>query len=86
VTNDEPKARTATVFLERAGLSIRLEDVPADDVAEAAAGLLDAFRLLRQAYPEVVADLGSVHGGYPVEVVEDDWSEEGRGRVGFTTR
>jgi hypothetical protein len=81
--SDTVKTRTAAVHLERAGLSVRVDGVPVSDVAEVAADLLDAFRLLRRAYPEVIADLGHVGGGTPVDVIDDDWAEEGRGRVGF---
>ena len=79
----EQPTRKASVYIERAGLSVRIDDVAPDDVAEVAAELLEAFRLLRQVYPEVIADLGTVGGGTPIEVVDDDWSDEGRGRVGF---
>ena len=77
--------RKASIYMERAGLSVRIDNVAAESVGEVAADLLDVFRLLRQVYPEVIAELGSVHGGTPVEVTDDEWSDEGRGRVGFRT-
>lgn len=83
MTKPDAAPRKASVYIERAGLSVRIDDVSPEDVAEVAADLLDAFRLLRHAYPEVIADLGTVGGGTPIEVVDDDWAEEGRGRVGF---
>lgn len=83
MTKPAESPRVASVYIERAGLSVRIDNVATDDVAEVAAELLEAFRLLRQAYPEVIADLGSVGGGTPIDVGEDDWAEDGRGRVGF---
>ena len=76
--------RKATVVMERNGLSIRVDDVEADKAGLVAADLLMAFRLLRSKFAELTQELQPVGGGYPLDVVEDDWSEEGRKRAGFT--
>lgn len=75
--------KKAVVCLERNGLSIRVDDVEADTAGLVAADLLMAFRLLRAKYPELITELQPVGGGYPVEVTDDDWSDEGRKRTGF---
>lgn len=75
--------KKAVVCLERNGLSIRVDDVEADKAGLVAADLLMAFRLLRAKYPELIAELQPVGGGYPVEVVDDDWAEDGAKRAGF---
>jgi hypothetical protein len=75
--------KKATVFLERNGLTIRVDDVEADKAGLVAADLLMAFRLLRAKYPELIQELQSVGGGYPLEVVDDEWAEDGVKRAGF---
>jgi hypothetical protein len=77
--------KKAVVCLERNGLSIRVDDVEADVAGLVAADLLMAFRLLRAKYPELITELQSVGGGYPLDVRDDDWAEEGR-RAGFKAR
>lgn len=74
--------KKAVVLLERNGLSIRVDDVDADTAGLVAADLLMAFRLLRSKYPELIQELQPVGGGYPIEVVDDDWAEDGK-RAGF---
>lgn len=74
--------RKATVLLERNGLTIRVDDVEADKAGLVAADLLMAFRLLRASYSELIQELQPVGGGYPLEVTDDDWAEEGK-RAGF---
>lgn len=69
--------KKATVCLERNGLSIRVDDVDADVAGLVAADLLAAMRLLKAKYPELIQELQPVGGYSPVEVVDDDWSEEG---------
>ncbi len=75
--------KKAVVLLERNGLSIRVDDVDADTAGLVAADLLMAFRLLRQKYPELIQELQSVGGGYPLDVTDDDWSDDGTKRAGF---
>ena len=75
--------KRATVYLERNGLTIRVDDVEADKAGLVAADLLMAFRLLRDKFPELIAELQSVPGGYPVSVTDDDWSDDGKKRAGF---
>jgi hypothetical protein len=75
-------AKKATVYLERNGLTIRVDDVQADQAGLVAADLLMAFRLLRRKFPELISELQPVGGGYPVSVEDDDWSDEGK-RAGF---
>jgi hypothetical protein len=74
--------KKATVYLERNGLTIRVDDVQADQAGLVAADLLMAFRLLRRKFPELISELQPVAGGYPVEVTDDDWSDDGK-RAGF---
>lgn len=74
--------KKAVVCLERNGLSIRVDDVDAASAGLVAADLLQAFRLLREKYPELIAELQPVGGGYPVEVRDDDWQDDSR-RTGF---
>jgi hypothetical protein len=74
--------KKAVVCLERNGLSIRVDDVEADKAGLVAADLLMAYRLLRKSFPELITELQPVGGGYPMEVTEDGWAEEGR-RLGF---
>lgn len=82
--------KTASVAIQRNGLSIEVGDVPAVDAALVAKCLLDAIRGLQAAgYEELVIDGGALHGGViemPDEVDGDDYvlPPEGRRRVGFT--
>jgi hypothetical protein len=76
--------KKATVILERGPIAIRIDDLDATEVFTIAAELLAGCRLLSKLYPEVLPILEAVPGGTPVEVTDDDWSDEGRGRVGFT--
>lgn len=77
--------KKATVYLERNGLTIRVDDVDASVAGLVAADLLEAMRALRTKYPELIQELQPVGGYTPVEVVDDDWSEEGSRprRAGF---
>lgn len=72
-----------TVHFERDGLSMRVDDVALAETAEVAADLIEAFRLVRQAYGEVRAAPVSL-GGYDgaTQFVDDDWAEDSR-RIGF---
>jgi hypothetical protein len=74
--------KKAVVCLERNGLSIRVDDVEADKAGLVAADLLMAYRVLRKTFPELIHELIPVGGGNPVEVTDDDWSDDGH-RVGF---
>lgn len=77
--------KKATVCLERNGLSIRVDDVPAETAGLVAADLLAAFRLLRGTYAELIQELQPVGGYAPLDVTDDDWQEDGRTRrTGFT--
>jgi len=77
--------RKATVCVERNGAFIRVDEVPADEAGVVLADILESFRALARKYPELILDLGSVPGGSPIDVTEDEWADEGRGkrRVGF---
>jgi hypothetical protein len=76
------EGKKATVFMERNGLTIRVDDVDADKAGLVAADLLMAFRLLRTNFPELIDILPPVEGGYPIDVRDDEWAEEGH-RAGF---
>lgn len=77
--------KNATVFMERCGLTIRVDDVQADQAGLVAADLLMAFRLLRKSFDELTECLPDVGGGTPIPFVDDEWAEDGRGkRAGFT--
>lgn len=81
--------KTASVAIQRNGLSIEVGDVPAVDAALVAKCLLDAIRGLQAAgYEELVVDAGAVHGGIievPDEVDGDDFvlPPESKRRIGF---
>jgi hypothetical protein len=81
--------KTASVAIQRNGLSIEVGDVPAVDAALVAKCLLDAIRGLQAAgYEELVIDAGAVHGGIievPDEVDGDDFvlPPESKRRIGF---
>lgn len=75
--------KTATVQIERNGLSIRIDDVDASECAVVAYDLLLAMRLLRRSYGELTPDLNPVPGGTPLEISEDDWGDDDRRRAGF---
>lgn len=75
--------KKATVYLERNGLTIRVDDVPAETAGLVAADMLEAIRVLTTKYPELVSGPDTVPGGYPTSVTEDEWSEDGRRRTGF---
>lgn len=75
--------KKASVCVERVGLTIRVDDVPANEAGLVAADILRAVRELTKHFPELVPELQPVPGGSPVEMPDDYW-EEGRGRrVGF---
>jgi hypothetical protein len=75
--------KKATVYLERNGLTIRVDDVPAETAGLVAADMLEAVRVLTTKYPELVTGPDTVPGGYPTPVTDDEWSEDGRRRTGF---
>lgn len=76
--------KKATVFYERNGLTIRVDDVDAASAGLVAADLLEAMRLLNRKYPELIAELQPVAGYAPLDVRDDDWQDDGRkGRTGF---
>lgn len=78
--------KKATVIVERNGAAIRVDDVAARDAGMVLADLLTVFRTLTKQFDELTPDLDAVGGGQPIEVVDDEWAEEGqRKRVGFTT-
>lgn len=75
---------TANVALHRNGLTIEIKDVPAPDSAQVAQELLDAMRgLVKAGYPELIQDLGSVHGGAFGEADEGDYETGKKRRIGF---
>jgi hypothetical protein len=77
---------TANVSLHRNGLVVEVPNVLLEDAAQMAATLLDAMRDLAKHYPEVVAELGSIHSGALGEVAPDAEYEEAKKRVGFHAR
>lgn len=74
--------KKASVYLERNGLSIRIDDVDASECACVAFDLLLAMRTLTRAYGELVPELGTV-GGYHALDTSDHDDYEGRRRAGF---
>jgi hypothetical protein len=82
--------KSASVAIQRNGLSIEVGDVPAVDAALVAKCLLDAIRGLQAAgYDELVIDAGALHGGVievPEEIDGDDFAlpPEAKRRIGFT--
>lgn len=77
------EGKKATVYLERNGLTIRVDDVPAETAGLVAADMLEAVRLLTKQYPELIAELQPVAGYAPLETGDDDWQDDGRRRTGF---
>lgn len=76
--------KKATVYLERNGLTIRVDDVEAQNAGLVAADLLEAFRLLNTKYPELITELQPVGGYAPLDTADDDWQDDGRRRkTGF---
>jgi hypothetical protein len=78
------KGKKASVYIERNGLSIRVDDVPAEEAGLIAADLVAAMRVLRQAFSELTPDLQPVGGYHPLDTMADDWADDGRRRTGFT--
>jgi hypothetical protein len=74
--------KRATVWIERNGAGIRIEDVPASQAASVLADILEAMRALATHYDELVADLNPVPGGTPVDGDASDFGARKR-RVGF---
>jgi hypothetical protein len=77
--------KKASVYLERNGLSIRIDDVNAADCACVAYDLLQALRLLTRTHGELVPDLNPV-GGYHALDTSDHEDYDGRRRAGFRVR
>lgn len=82
----------ASVSLQRNGLLIDVQGVPAVDAGHIAAGLLDALRNLSEHYPELIPDGGSFYGSpvpTPDEYDDPDGTETpaaaARPRIGFTS-
>ena len=75
----------ASVILERAGACVRVDEVPADQAFTVLAELLGAMRMVAKVAPELTVELTPVPGGTPIDVIEDDYAEEGHRRVGFHT-
>jgi hypothetical protein len=85
--------KKAAVGLHRNGLSIDVQDVPAEDVGLVAKELLDVLRTLQAAgYDELTMDAGSLHSSGHDQTEEPDgeeWVEPAhaardRPRLGFT--
>lgn len=65
--------KTASVGVQRNGLTIDVQGVPAEDVGLVAKELLDVLRTLVAAgYDELVVDGGSLHGGALGEAVDEE--------------
>ena len=75
--------KKASIYIERNGLSIRIDDVAASDAGVVAFDLLQAMRLLQRTHGELVPDLGTVGGYHALSTIEDDWADDGRRRAGF---
>lgn len=77
--------KKATVCIERNGLSIRVDDVDAAVAGLVAADLLEAMRLLRTKYPELIHELTPIGGYSPLDTADDEWADDGRRprRTGF---
>lgn len=78
--------KTATVWVERNGAGLKLEDVPATEAPLILADMLAAFRALETSFPEMIRELDPVPGGAPLDVRDDEYAEQGtrRKRLGFT--
>jgi hypothetical protein len=78
------KVQSANVQLDRNGLTLEMQGVPADQVEAVAQHMLDAVRsLTKRGYGELIVDGGSLHAGALGEVAPDAEYEEAKKRVGF---
>lgn len=80
------RGRKATVYVERAGAGIRVDDVPPAMAGVVLAEILNTFRELAKGHPELSEGPDTIPGGSPIYVPEDDdgWEERRRPRkVGF---
>lgn len=81
------KVQTANVQLQRNGLVLDMQGVPADQVESVAAHMLDAVRnLTKRGYGELIVDGTPLHAAPLGEVPEDAEYEESRKRMGFHSR
>ena len=79
------KVQTANVQLQRNGLVLDMQGVPADHIESVAAHMLDTVRrLTKRGYGELIVEGGSLHGGILGET-EDYGVVEAR-RMGFHGR
>jgi hypothetical protein len=80
------EGKRATVYVERAGACIKIDDVPASLAGVALWQILRTFRELGRTHPELREGPDVVPGGVPIDVSEDEWADEGSvrpRRVGF---
>lgn len=77
------KKGSVTVTATVGDIEIAVESVALDEAEAMAGQLLKIAASLRKKHPQLRSYVETVPGGMPTEVVDDDWSEEGR-RVGFT--
>ena len=87
--------RTATVSINRNGLSIEVASIPAVDSAIVAGALLNTVRdLIRSGYEELIVNEGSAHSDHISDPLEDVTGDDGsdgtsppsaklRKRIGF---
>lgn len=76
-------AKKVTVVVSRNGAVIQADGVAIEDAAETMADLLEMFRLVARAYPELIVDLPSLPGSTCATNVPEYFDEECRKRVGF---
>ena len=80
------KVQMTNVQLHRGGLVIEMQGVPADQIAEVSAHMLDAVRsLTKRGYGELIVDAGSLHAAPLGEVTDDPHADESK-RLGFHLR
>lgn len=75
-----PRGVKASVCVERGTGRIVFENVPPAQAPALLAETMAELRRLAEEHPELHTDLGSVGGYTPVEVVDDDWADEGKTR------
>lgn len=77
------KVQMTNVQLHRGGLVIEMQGVPADQIAEVSAHMLDAVRsLVKRGYTELVVEGTPLHASPLGEVTDDPHADESK-RLGF---
>lgn len=75
-----PAGVVARVSVERGSGRIEFDNVPPNIAPALLAQALIELRELAKEHPELIPDLGSMGSYHPVDVIDDDWADEGKTR------